>query len=260
MKTKLISSILWLTLFSLAMGYLEAVVVVFLRELYYPSGFTFPLAPMDAKLAKVEFWREAATLLMLVGVGYLSGRTRNQRLAAFLYAFAIWDLSYYLFLKLVLNWPESLLTWDILFLIPVPWIGPVLAPCLLSLTMIGLAYVLVKMPSKPHRLSLRRPDWLLLAIGSTIILVSFVWDYLSFVQGQDGQLWQVSSQDALFAESAAFVPTHYNWWIFGAGEVVLLWAIGRIVVRKTAAPDHPTPARTLENSEPESFADYLNAL
>jgi hypothetical protein len=242
------------------MGYMEAVVVVFLRELYYPTGFRFPLASMDASLAKVEFWREAATLVMLAGVGYLSGRTRNQRLAAFLYAFAIWDLGYYLFLKLVLNWPESLLTWDILFLIPVPWIGPVLAPCLLSLTMVLLAYVLVKAPAKPYQLSIRSSDWRRLIAGSSVILVSFIWDYHSFVLSQHGQLWQVSSRNALFVGSAAFIPTHYNWWIFGAGELLLLWAIGRIAVRKSAASDHPPPASTPDNAESESFADYLNAL
>jgi len=260
MKTKLVYSILWLTLFSLAMGYLEAVVVVFLRELYYPSGFGFPLVPMDAMLAKVEFCREAATLVMLVGIGYLSGKTPNQRLAAFLYAFAIWDLGYYLFLKLVLNWPESLLTWDILFLIPMPWIGPVLAPCLLSLTMVLLAYVLVRKPSKQHQISLRRPDWWLLTIGSALILVSFVWDCLSFALRQQGQVWEVSSHPSLFVESAAYVPVDFNWWIFGPGELLLLWAIGQIAFRKSTTPAHSPPPAVAVGAEPESFSDYLNAL
>lgn len=258
MKNKRIHSIFGLTVFSLAMGYLEAVVVVFLRELYYPSGFCFPLVPMDATLAKIEFCREAATLVMLAGIGYLAGKTPNQRLAAFLYAFAIWDLGYYLFLKLVLNWPESLLTWDILFLIPVPWIGPVLAPCLLSLTMGVLASVLVRMPA--HRLSLRRPDWWLLATGSAVILASFVGDYLSFVWRQEEQVWQVSSQRSLFVESAAYVPVDFNWWIFGAGELLLLWAIGQIAFRKSPTPAHAPPPAVPAGAEPESFSDYLNAL
>jgi hypothetical protein len=258
MKTKLVYSILWLTVFSLAMGYLEAVVVVFLRELYYPSGFRFPLVPMDATLAKVEFCREAATLVMLAGIGYLAGRTPNQRLAAFLYAFAIWDLGYYLFLKGVLNWPESLLTWDILFPIPVPWIGPVLAPCLLSLTMVVLAYVLVRKPA--HQLSLRRPDWLLLTAGSAVILASFVWDYLSFVLRQQGQVWEVSSQRSLFVESAAYVPVDFNWWIFGAGGLLLLWAIRQVAFRKPATSAHSPPPAVPVGAEPESFSDYLNAL
>jgi membrane protein implicated in regulation of membrane protease activity len=53
--------------------------------------------------------------------------------------FAIWDIFYYIFLWLLIGWPESFFTWDILFLLPVTWVGPVLAPVINSLTMIVLA-------------------------------------------------------------------------------------------------------------------------
>src|SRR5688500_16415583 len=102
-------TLLWVTLFAIAMGYLESAVVVYLRALYYPDGFTFPLAPIGRGLAATEFFRELATILMLVGAGAMAGKNRVQGVAWFFYSFAIWDLTYYLFLKVLLNWPESLL-------------------------------------------------------------------------------------------------------------------------------------------------------
>ncbi|MBK6833902.1 MAG: hypothetical protein IPG89_06345 [Bacteroidetes bacterium] len=66
---------------------------------------------------------------MLVGAGIIAGKTRLTRFAYFIIAFAIWDIFYYVFLYVLLQWPESLFTWDILFLVPVPWTGPVIAPC-----------------------------------------------------------------------------------------------------------------------------------
>ena len=88
----------------------------------------FPMIPLDrlertdpaaARLMKIEVLREAATLVILAGVGLAAGRTFIQRFSIFLVAFGIWDLCYYLFLKLLLGWPASVWTWDILFLIPV---------------------------------------------------------------------------------------------------------------------------------------------
>ncbi len=110
------------------MGFLEAIVVVYVRELYYPDGFNFPLKPMPGWLIAVELVRELCTLLMLGGCG-LDFRQEYlfQRLAVFLFIFGVWDIFYYIGLKIFLNWPESLFTWDILFLIPITWIGPVLA-------------------------------------------------------------------------------------------------------------------------------------
>jgi hypothetical protein len=79
MSKNLTKTWLWLTVFSVAMGFLETAVVVYLRELYYPAGFAFPLAPIETSVAVTELLREAATLLMLLGVGVLAGRTAVQR-------------------------------------------------------------------------------------------------------------------------------------------------------------------------------------
>jgi hypothetical protein len=95
MNKHLARRITWLMAFSVAMGYLEAAVVVYLRALYYPTGFRFPLAPISPALAVTEFWREAATLVMLAGVGFLFGKDRAERLAGFVCALlcGIWRIT-----------------------------------------------------------------------------------------------------------------------------------------------------------------------
>lgn len=90
-------TIVWLTLFSIAMGFMETAVVVYLRKIYYPGGFHFPLVPISSDIALIEFIREAATLIMLFGIGALTGKTVSQKFAFFIYCFAIWDIFYYVF-------------------------------------------------------------------------------------------------------------------------------------------------------------------
>jgi hypothetical protein len=129
----------WLVVFvfALAMAWVEAAVVFYLRtmvnriEPYQPNPF-----PMIGSMAQVEVAREAATLLMLLAVGILAGHSWRSRLGYFAIAFGVWDIFYYVFLKIVCGWPHSVLDWDILFLIPLPWWGPVLAPVLISLLLI----------------------------------------------------------------------------------------------------------------------------
>ena len=113
------------------MGFMETAVVVYLRKIYYPDGFQFPLIPIDADIALVEFLREAATITMLLGIGILTGKTSSQKFAFFIYCFAIWDIFYYVFLKVLLDWPESRFTWDIIILIPEHWVGHEIDPCII---------------------------------------------------------------------------------------------------------------------------------
>jgi len=152
----------WLTLFSVAMGFLETAVVIYLRKLYYPNGFQFPLVPVSYDIAMVEFLREAATIIMLAGIGILTGKNTSQKFAIFLYCFAVWDIFYYVFLKVFLGWPESFLTWDILFIIPVPWVGPVICPCIASLTMIILTTFVIYFQEKGYDIHLKLKEWVLL--------------------------------------------------------------------------------------------------
>ncbi len=215
----------WVTLFAIAMGFLESAVVVYLRQLYYPAGFQFPLAPIEPLIAHTEFWREAATIVMLAAVGFFCGTNKASRLAWFMYAFAIWDLFYYIFLKLILNWPDSLYTWDILFLIPVPWVGPVIAPCIVSLSMIALALLIVFYNEKRQGIRLNKTDLFFFISGSCICILSFCYDYLQ--QANSQHWWTIQSETELFEEIKTYVPQQFNWALFWTGESLII--IGIIV-------------------------------
>ena len=131
---------LTVVVFAVAMAYLESAVVVYLqRALDITPDRLFPLRgpEMVGDLAAIEVGREFATLIMLAAIGWLAGRSRLERLAWTAVAFGIWDLFYYLWLAVFLGWPNSPGTWDVLFLIPVPWAGPVWAPMVVSAGLIG---------------------------------------------------------------------------------------------------------------------------
>ena len=141
--------------FSIAFAYIESAVVVYLREIFHPDGFIFPLTDFGSilqhkKLLLTEIGREAATILMIGAVALVSARRSwSDRTANFFYVFGIWDIFYYVFLKLLIDWPESLLTTDVYFLIPVPWIGPVIVPVACSVIIIAVA-VVMKWKTRPR--------------------------------------------------------------------------------------------------------------
>lgn len=217
----------WLTLFSIAMGFMETAVVVYLRKIYYPHGFTFPLIPVGCDIALVEFYREAATIIMLLGIGIIAGKNTSQKFAFFIYCFAIWDLFYYVFLKVLIDWPESLFTWDILFLIPIPWVGPVLAPCIVAVTMIVFTLYIVNLQEKGYDTKIIIKEWSLLSLGCITIVLSFIWDYLKYIAdgNSSGQIWTLSSKESLFSEVANYIPTHYNWSLFFIGELIIMYVL-----------------------------------
>lgn len=233
MNKSMIKTITWLTVFSIAMGFLETSVVVYLRELYYPEGFKFPLIPVTRDIATTEFFRELGTIIMLVGIGVMVGKNSIQRFVFFLYSFAIWDIFYYVFLKVLLNWPESLFTWDILFLIPVPWVGPVIAPCILSLSMIVFTCVVIYFQEKGKHVHITFMEWLLFIFGSITVVLSFMWDYIIFVSsyGADKGIWTLSSNKNMFDEVKNYVPQNFNWWLFGIGQGIICLVIFLIYKR-----------------------------
>jgi len=144
-----------LTAFAIAMGHLEAVVVVYIRHILkiVPTPEHLDRAVYEQVprwIITTEQGREAATIIMLVTLAVLAGRKPLERLAVFLYAFAVWDIFYYVSLKVLIDWPASLQTMDLLFLIPVPWFGPVWLPCSISALMIVAALVLFAHQSKPR--------------------------------------------------------------------------------------------------------------
>jgi hypothetical protein len=134
------SAVVAVFVFAIAMAYLESAVVVYLqRALGITPDSLFPLREAETvgDLAAIEVGREFATLVMLIAVGWFLGRRWVDRLAWTAVAFGAWDIGYYLWLWVFVGWPHSPATWDVLFLIPVPWAGPVWAPIAVSLALIG---------------------------------------------------------------------------------------------------------------------------
>lgn len=211
-------TLLWISLFAIAMGFMETAVVVYLRQLYYPEGFDFPLKIIPNNIAIIEFWREFATVIMLVGAGIMAGKDKFTRFAYFILAFAIWDLCYYLFLHILIQWPQSLFTWDILFLIPVPWVGPVLAPCIVSLQMVFFAWLVIRRYDRRGSARVSWPQWLLLISGVIVIIISFTTDYIEQVSHSAIGGWSVFSESQLFEELKTYVPQQYSWWLFWLGD------------------------------------------
>uniref|UniRef100_A0A7V2ZHE2 Uncharacterized protein n=1 Tax=Ignavibacterium album TaxID=591197 RepID=A0A7V2ZHE2_9BACT len=166
-------------LFSIAMAYLESAVVVYLRELYYPEGFNFPIKLIPDKIILIELGRELATIIMLLAIALIIGKLFIESIAYFLFAFGVWDIFYYLWLKVFINWPESLLTDDLLFLIPVPWISPVLAPVLVSFVFILFSVFALKKTERGIIVKYNKISIAFVLIGVALILTSFVWNYES---------------------------------------------------------------------------------
>ena len=197
------------TAYAVAMAYLESAIVVYLRRLYYPRGFDFPLVIIDIPTLLIEVGREAATMVMLATVGAAAGRTRVGKLAYFLYLFGVWDIFYYVWLKVFLDWPASLFTWDVLFLIPVPWVGPVLAPVTVALTMIGMALVLLHLERHGPVLPAGKKVWLAQIVAALVVIVSFTMDVVP----------RLPDNGALLAQ---WTPTSYRWWMLVLGQALAI--------------------------------------
>lgn len=163
-----------MTVFFIAMAFLESAVVVYLRALYYPDGFELTLVRMSPLLVHTEVFRELATMIMLLAPGALVARSAIERFAWFCFGFGVWDIFYYVWLKVLLDWPASLMTPDLLFLIPVPWIGPVWAPCMISIGLILLAVLLLKRSSQRSAAPIGTRTWLLLIGGACSMIASFI--------------------------------------------------------------------------------------
>jgi hypothetical protein len=128
--------------FGIAFGFVEAAVVAYLRAAAAAAtvaGDPLVLQQIPPRLLGIEIAREAATITMLVAVAFLAAARGRERWALFLYVFALWDLTYYAGLRVLIGWPASLTDLDVLFLIPVPWIAAVWFPVLVS----GLAVTAV---------------------------------------------------------------------------------------------------------------------
>lgn len=219
------------SLFAISMGFLEAIVVVYLREMFYPGGFQFPLVNMSHEIFNIELVREITTIVMLACIGLLTGKTIYEKLGWFLFAFGIWDIFYYAGLKLILGWPPLWLTWDILFLIPVTWIGPVLAPIICSITMIILAFNLLYFENNGHRrVRFGKYSTTMFVFGSLIVILSFIESYilLLYFEGFFDLFNNTFNQNDFQKAFASFVPEKFNWLLFWIGEFFIMGGIFHI--------------------------------
>ncbi len=225
--------VLAICLFSLAFAYVEAAVVVYLRALAEPirerarpgtsSEEVFPLltlddlrtyAPEARRWLRIELGREAATLIMLAALGLVVARRPTPWLAAFALAFGVWDVAFYAWLRLFIGWPYSLWTWDILFLLPVPWSGPVLAPLIVSSCLIvgGLLGLYGEASYRPLRLTTLH--WTFLIVAGVLTVVAFCWDWRNTAAGG--------------------MPNPFHWRLFGSAVVAGAIVYGHAIWRSSS--------------------------
>lgn len=203
-KTILISA-----LFAIAMAYLESAVVVYLRELYYPFGFDLTLAEIPDRIYFTEIGRELATILMLYAFASSVGKNGREIFAYFSFNFGLWDIWYYIWLKVLIDWPATLFDGDVLFLIPLPWVGPVLAPVLISIALVFAAYLILRFEQLNKPIKLTKCDWGLEILSAIILILSFI--------------IPVPSLNNMMLED-------YPWWLFVLGLMLGLFIFGRRVL------------------------------
>ena len=208
--------------FAIGMAWVESASVYYLRAMVdrvepYQEN---PL-PIQGVLGPVEVVREAATLVMLLTVGMLAGRTWHKRLGYTAIAFGVWDILYYVFLRIICGWPTSLFDWDILFLLPLPWWGPVLAPVCIALLMVVWGTVATQFSEGRPATSftaLARPKlWGLTWLGIALALYVFMADSLRTVsQGLDVR---------------HVLPTSFNWPMFCVALLLMTAPVTRSLSR-----------------------------
>ena len=209
--------------FATAMAWVESAVVFYLRTMihrinpYQPN----PL-PVIGELGPVELLRELATLIMLLAVGLLAGRTWRARIAYSAVAFGVWDIFYYIFLKCMCHWPDSLMDWDILFLLPLPWWGPVAAPLLIAGLMIMWGTLTVAFDGARRFGRVEASAWAIACSGMAVVLWVFMADSLRVRRG---------GVEAI----RAVLPEEFNWIVFWFGFACMTGPV--LVMLRQLAPE-----------------------
>ena len=207
----------WLAGFAIAMALVEAAIVIYIRAVYYADDplKIFPLRLLSDAHLLLEFAREAGTIVMLLAVAVLAAPNWSRRLAVFVFLFGVWDLAYYGWLKVFLGWPTSWVEWDLLFLIPWPWLGPWITAALIALlfTTWGGQALLAE----------RHPDFdgwsiALFCAGAALTLWAFLapaWPQL--LEGRE--------------TAAGYVPGSFAWGIYAAGVLAMAAGLARSSLR-----------------------------
>lgn len=211
--------LLWVGLFAIAMAYLEAAVVVYLRRVYGITDLMLSVPPFDPQIGAIEFGRELSTLVMLLSVGFIVGQNLQSRLGVAIFAFGLWDIFYYIWLRVFIGWPSSLLDPDLLFLIPLPWWGPVLSPVLIALLMVVVGVLLSLAAEIGITFRFTRINLAILLVGILVVLYTFMADALTLLPADAQTLSQVKL-------------SQFNWPVYIIGYVIGLAGIWRSLRRR----------------------------
>ncbi|MFC1867323.1 hypothetical protein ACFL0H_04230 [Thermodesulfobacteriota bacterium] len=183
---------IWVIIFAIGFAWVESSIVVYLREIYYQGSFDFPIVVKweNGKhvldyLIRIELGREIATIIMLIAVGCASGKNVWQKFSYFMIAFGIWDIFYYIWLRVMIGWPESIMTWDILFLIPFPWVAPVITPVLIAIAMTAAGSLIIYFDEKGFKIRVFWYDWVIIFGCALLMIVAFCWDWKNIIQVPD---------------------------------------------------------------------------
>lgn len=200
-----------LCILGIAFGMIEASVVIYLRPFFAPADSPFSLVLLNPEgmtalqrtLLTVEAWREIATLLLIAGAAAVAARSLLHWAAYFVFTFAVWDIFYYIWLSVRIGWPQTLMQWDILFLIPKMWLAPVLVPLLISVMGIVMSMVVVR------TLDLRRSVHMAFYHWTPVCLALLLW-LISFLNKSD--------------KGMTSFPESYSWWLFVLGMIFCIAA------------------------------------
>ncbi len=206
---------LWLSLFAVGFAYMESATVVYLRTISGRLMDIFPMEILDPHIGMIEIGRELVTLLILVMVAIIAENSFVRRFYVFLFVFGLWDIFYYFWLKVFIGWPRSLLDADILFLIPLPWIGPVIAPLLVAFILCfsgGIAIV------RNRNFSITTKDAVLFLSGSLILIFNFILPSLKEIKefGMEGLKY--------------INPFPFNWFLYFPGLLFIALGLLRPVM------------------------------
>jgi len=217
-----IRNLLLLTVFAIAMAQVEASVVVHLRTIYYPENplEIFPLALVSHCDLAIELIRELATVVMILAVALLAGRGRVLVFAGFVFVFGLWDIFYYVWLKLMIGWPQGWWEWDVLFLIPWPWLGPWMAPVLIALLFVVWGGWVI---CSATPIIVRRINILLFIAGAILVLAAFLLPAVPLLTQGIEAFRQLH-------------PHNFMWWLYVPGYLLMLSGMW-LMVRHTNSSD-----------------------